>query len=254
MCYLRFKICIIHLKLSEMLEYPFNNPNSCISSCINKHIISEFIWSTIIWVSAVFPRQYDTLTHYTPLYFISQKIFYIFLNFIFNWRIITVLWWFLPYIKMNSMCTILKVFIDLVQYCFHFFFFFLPWGMWDLRSPTRGGTWPPCIRRWRLNHWTTREIPMYHFKWFSLGRIPFVSENSAGLSHAGVKWMNASSTRTRVRVISSTDELNCLKCCQARNRCSMHTLNGRQWAAHQVSQETHYLCSVALAGQSLLFE
>ena len=134
------------------------------------------------------------------------------------------------------------------------FFFFLPWGMWDLRSPTRDGTWPPCIRRWRLNHWTTREIPMHHFKWFSLGRIPFVSEDSAGLSHAGVTWMNASSPRTRVRVISSTDELNCLKRCQARNRCSMHTLNGRQWAAHQVSQETHYLCSVALAGQSLLFE
>ena len=106
-----------------MLEYPFNNPNSCISSCINKHIISEFIWFTIIWISAAFPRQYDTLTHYAPLYFISQKIFYSFLNFIFNWKIITVLWWFLPYIKMNSMWTILKVFIDLLQYCFHFFFF-----------------------------------------------------------------------------------------------------------------------------------
>ena len=31
-CCLHFKISIIHFKLSEMLEYPFNNPKSCILS------------------------------------------------------------------------------------------------------------------------------------------------------------------------------------------------------------------------------
>ena len=32
---------------------------------------------------------------------------------------------------------------------------------WDLSSPTRdrAWTWAPCIGRWSLNHWTTREVP-----------------------------------------------------------------------------------------------
>ena len=33
------------------------------------------------------------------------------------------------------------------------------WGMWDLSSPTRDGTQPPCIGRWSPNHWTAREVP-----------------------------------------------------------------------------------------------
>ena len=35
---------------------------------------------------------------------------------------------------------------------------FWPWGMCDLSSPTVGQTWPPCTRRWSLNHWTAREV------------------------------------------------------------------------------------------------
>ena len=31
--------------------------------------------------------------------------------------------------------------------------------MWDLGSLTRDGTHVPCIARWILNHWTTREVP-----------------------------------------------------------------------------------------------
>ena len=30
---------------------------------------------------------------------------------------------------------------------------------WDLSSPTRDLTCIPCIARWILNYWTTREIP-----------------------------------------------------------------------------------------------
>ena len=29
-----------------------------------------------------------------------------------------------------------------------------------LSSPSRGQTWVPCITRWILNHWATREIPI----------------------------------------------------------------------------------------------
>ena len=32
-------------------------------------------------------------------------------------------------------------------------------GTWDLSSPTRDQTCIPCIGRWILNHWTTREVP-----------------------------------------------------------------------------------------------
>ena len=45
----------------------------------------------------------------------------------------------------------------------------LPRGMWDLSSPTRDRTHVPCIGRWILNHWTTREVPIFIFKvkfWF----------------------------------------------------------------------------------------
>ena len=38
-------------------------------------------------------------------------------------------------------------------------FVFLPQGMWDLSPPTRDWTWTPCLGRWTLNHWTTREVP-----------------------------------------------------------------------------------------------
>ena len=39
----------------------------------------------------------------------------------------------------------------------------LPPGMWHLSSPTRDQTRIPCIGRWILNHWTTREVPPVRF-------------------------------------------------------------------------------------------
>ena len=39
----------------------------------------------------------------------------------------------------------------------------LPHSMCDLSSPTRDRTRVPCIGRWILNHWTTREIPQLPF-------------------------------------------------------------------------------------------
>ena len=53
----------------------------------------------------------------------------------------------------------LKPLLDLVQYyfCIMFWFFWLR-GMWDLSSPTRDQTHTPCVRRWGLHHWTSREV------------------------------------------------------------------------------------------------
>ena len=57
--------------------------------------------------------------------------------------------------------------------------FFWPWGMCDLSSLTRDQTCTLWIRRWRLNHWTAREVlrwrqksvadsSLYCFSWFAL--------------------------------------------------------------------------------------
>ena len=58
-----------------------------------------------------------------------------------------------------------KVFLEFVTILFlGFFFFFWPWGMWDLSSPARDWTCSPCIGRQSLHHWTAREVPKLPFK------------------------------------------------------------------------------------------
>ena len=72
----------------------------------------------------------------------------------------------------------LKSLLNLLQYCFCFMcwqVFFWPGSMWDLSSPTRDQTCTPCIERWSLNHWTTREIPksiVFYLKLF--GALEFI--------------------------------------------------------------------------------
>ena len=64
-----------------------------------------------------------------------------------------------------------KFWVFVVIFFLSFFFFHLavPLGMWDLISPIRNWTQVPCIERWRLNHWTTREVPVVIFWWRKLG-------------------------------------------------------------------------------------
>ena len=45
---------------------------------------------------------------------------------------------------------------------------YLPHCMWDLSSPTRDWTHVPCIGRWILYHWTTREVPVPAFFQFCI--------------------------------------------------------------------------------------
>ena len=88
---------------------------------------------------------------------------------------------------MNLMWTILKVFIDLLQYCFClilFYFIFCHEACGILDPQPEIVPDPPALEG--LSHWATREVPIYRFKLSSLGRIPFVSEDSADLSHTGV--------------------------------------------------------------------
>ena len=54
--------------------------------------------------------------------------------------------------------------------------------MWDLSSLIRNWTWFPCIARWILNHWITREVPDLFFNLgIYLGRL-YMSGN-VDLSH-----------------------------------------------------------------------
>ena len=59
----------------------------------------------------------------------------------------------------------LKSLLNLLQYCFCFFYVlvFWPWGMWDLGSRTRDQTRTPYIGRRSLNHWTAREVPILSY-------------------------------------------------------------------------------------------
>ena len=47
--------------------------------------------------------------------------------------------------------------------------------MWDISSPTRNWTHVPCIGRPIFNHWTTREVPPFHFPLDSLSPAHWLS-------------------------------------------------------------------------------
>ena len=34
--------------------------------------------------------------------------------------------------------------------------------MWDLSFQARDQTCIPCVRKWILNHWTTRKVPVFY--------------------------------------------------------------------------------------------
>ena len=78
----------------------------------------------------------------------------------------------LCFFKMFWCGPFLKSLLNLSQFCFYVLTFW-PWDMWDLSSPTRDHTCNPCIGRWSLDHWTTREVPChlilcFSFFWFLL--------------------------------------------------------------------------------------
>ena len=49
---------------------------------------------------------------------------------------------------------------------------FWPRGMWNLSSLTRGRSCTPCIGRWSVNYWTSREVPkitfIYNRPWYQI--------------------------------------------------------------------------------------
>ena len=66
------------------------------------------------------------------------------------------------------------IFKDLIEFVTALFLFYVLafWlrGMWDLNSPARDQTPIPCIGRWSLNHWITREshplMLLLAFPWY----------------------------------------------------------------------------------------
>ena len=78
------------------------------------------------------------------------------------------------------MWALLKVFIEFVTVLILFYvLIFWAWGMWNLSSLTRSWTHlvpptttphspPPCIGRWSLNHWSTKEVVLFSQEAFLL--------------------------------------------------------------------------------------
>ena len=83
--------------------------------------------------------------------------------------------------------------LNLLQYCFCFeVLFFRTRGLWDFSSLST-----PCTGRWGLNHWTSRDIPVYLcFKkhLFGFGR--------SSLQHVGSSVFPAA-RRTRARALGA---------------------------------------------------
>ena len=63
-----------------------------------------------------------------------------------------------------------------------------PHSMWDLSSPTRDRTHNPCIGRWSLDHWTTREVPELGLEWHW-------GKSGRGTCPMDPKWIHALWTR-----------------------------------------------------------
>ena len=62
------------------------------------------------------------------------------------------------------MWTILKVFINLLQYCFCFIFWFFGREAYGILAPQLGvESEPPALESILLTHWTTRAVPLMTF-------------------------------------------------------------------------------------------
>ena len=76
------------------------------------------------------------------------------------------------------MWTIFKVFIELVTILFLLYILvFWSQSMWDLSPLTRDQTRTLCIGRWRLNHWTAREISQSICLYAILKSVPLYQFN-----------------------------------------------------------------------------
>ena len=72
------------------------------------------------------------------------------------------IWFFFSCLEFFGMWSIFKVFIEFVAILLLFYaLVFWSRNMWGLNFPIRDWTLTPCIGRWSLNHWTTREVPIF---------------------------------------------------------------------------------------------
>ena len=55
--------------------------------------------------------------------------------------------------------------------------------------PDRGSNPCPCIGRWILNHWTTREVPRHFGRWYIIGGLA-VSLEEEGEEKGGQKGLH----------------------------------------------------------------
>ena len=111
------------------------------------------------------------------------------------------------------------IYYNITSVLWSYFLFVWRQAMWGLSSLTRDWTDTPCIGRWILNHWTTREVPMREN--FDCTRCREWVSSSHGVCSMG--WHNSS-----LETISSFFSQLCLSgsFTQASLSCSRHTCHG----------------------------
>ena len=67
----------------------------------------------------------------------------------------------------------------------------LPHSMWDVSSPARDQTCVPCLAKWILNHWTTREVPRHFIN--SHNSLDFLSSACGFCCSTWCQWRQQSS-------------------------------------------------------------
>ena len=129
-------------------------------SCLEISMDRGAWWATVHWVAK-------------SLYSETNRIYSLitfFLNIFLMWTIFKDFIIFITFLK--TLLYSITVLLLLYVLCFWL------WGMWDLSYPIRDQTWTPCTGRQNLNHWTTREVPV----WLLL------TNTDTHVTHIGSRW------------------------------------------------------------------
>ena len=73
---------------------------------------------------------------------------------------------------LKSLLNLLQYYFCFMLYVGFFFFFFWSWDIWNLSSLTRNRIHTPCIGKWSLTYWTTREVPRNSKRCLEINSFP----------------------------------------------------------------------------------
>ena len=99
-------------------------------------------------------------------------------------------------------------------------------GMWGLSSPTRDPSHVPCIARWILYHWATREVPIQSF----LKLVSYKTDQGASFRAQSVKNLPATQ-ETQVQSLGQEDPPGEGNCNPLQYSCLENPVDRGAWQA-----------------------